>query len=294
MTPGDVMSGLVATRSVVSALACISIAGCSLTTDPRRQQCVKDEDCGAHASELGESTCVNSWCEPEPAWSCLAQSIQANAEAGRFEATLRAEDMVTQQPLSGVTARLCRKLDVSCDDARRGEAVTDGKGKVQFEVDVEGGDRGFTGYVQFTRNDLMPGLYFFNPPITSSVDVPQVQLLTPMVAQLLAMQAGISFMSERGLILLRAFDCTDEPVPGVVFEVDDADPNSTAFYSVDGLPSRKATATDTSGYGGVINAAPGTITVKARLAGSRRVISTVSILVKAGAITYSRMVPGGS
>lgn len=282
------MSRRVASSSVAFASLCAVAAGCSLSLDARRHQCTTDRDC----RDSPDSMCVNSWCEPEPKWGCLADPSGPTGERGPFPVTLHARDIVTQEPMSGVSAKLCRKLDPACD-MPHGEVLTNEEGNVQFSVEVNGSARAFSGYVEFTRSDLMPGLYFFNPPIDRPVDVPVVQLLSEPLAEGLTLQIGSKYEASRGLILLTTFDCSDAPASGISLELEERDALSDTFYAVDGLPAPSATETDASGYAGVINAPPGNVTLTGRLAADQRVIGRVSVFVKPGTITYSRLGPVG-
>ena len=48
-----------------------------------------------------------------------------------------------------------------------------------------------------------------------------------------------------------------------------------------------------TGYGGLLNVQPGTLAVTGQLQRKESALGTVSLLVRRGAVTYSRMVPGG-
>lgn len=207
--------------------------------------------------------------------------------------TLHTRNIVTQEPMPGVTAKLCRKLDPACEMPQVGEVLTDKAGNVRFNIEVNESVRGFAGYVQFTRNDLMPGLYFFNPPVDRPVDVPVVQLLSEPLAEALTVQIGAKYAADRGLILLSTFDCSDAVATGISLEFEARDARSETFYAVDGLPAPGATETDGSGYAGVINALPGNVTLTGRLAADQRVVGRLSVFVKPGSITYSRLGPVG-
>src|SRR5262245_2044926 len=56
---------------LTQALQCVLAFSCSLTTDPNQVQCVNDSECTGRGSEFSNSVCVDSWCVPEPKWSCL-------------------------------------------------------------------------------------------------------------------------------------------------------------------------------------------------------------------------------
>jgi hypothetical protein len=206
---------------------------------------------------------------------------------------LRVQDILTQQPMAGVQVQLCRRSDVNCDAPQVAPAMSDERGVARFEIESEDPVQGFTGFARFTREDIMPGLYFFNPPLEGASEVPPIQLLRLAVVGALMQQVGASLDFDRGLVLLSTFDCRDEPAAGVTLTTDDPTEFSELFYSVDGLPQATATATDDSGYAGLINVPPGKLTVTGRLKLDRRVVGMINLIVRPGSITYSRMVPRG-
>ena len=206
---------------------------------------------------------------------------------------MRVQDILTQQPMAQVEARLCRRTDVNCSEPQSPVVLSDERGLVRFDVENEDPVQGFTGYARLTRNDLMPALYFFNPPIEGSTEMLPVQLLRLSVVGALTQQVGVSLNFERGVVLLSAFDCRNEPAAGVTVTTDDPSNVSELFYSVGGLPQATATSTDDSGYAGLINVPPGKLSITGRLMPTRRVLGTINLLVGPGSITYSRMVPLG-
>lgn len=278
------------TFGIVLSLAAV---GCSAILDGDRKQCAQDSDCTSRGSGFTSSVCIDSWCMAPPKWSCLDKPSAISGHRGPHPVTLRVEDILTQKAKPGVRARLCRKLDVNCENPLAAEVMSDSDGIVRFDIVTDDPTSGFSGYVLFTSSDAMPGLYFFNPPVRGPVDIPAVQLAPRAVATVLTQQVGATYDVTRGLILLNTLDCVGEPLAGVSLETDADDPLTVPFYSVHGLPAATATATDPDGYCGVINVLPGTTSVTARMEAGGRRIGTLSLLVKAGSITYSRMVPLG-
>jgi hypothetical protein len=287
-----------------------ALTGCSLTVDADRKQCSTDTDCTARGTAFHGSVCVDSFCETKPPlkierppadagpveagpadpWSCLSKPPPVTTAKAPYHVTLHLTDIVSSSPLQGVTAKLCRKLDVQCTDPQGPSVVSDAAGVVAFDVSAA-----FTGYVSLSEGTtIMPGLYFFNPAVTADTDVAAVQLASPSIAAALTAGVGSKQRPENGLMLLSAVNCSGGEAAGVSFETatgGDAGA-SVSFYSVGGLPNSKVTATDSSGYGGVVNVTPGTVVVTGRLADGRA-LGTISLVVNAGAITYSRMVPLG-
>jgi hypothetical protein len=213
----------------------------------------------------------------------------ASKQLESFETTFRVQDILTQEPLSGVVARLCRKLDTDCV-VPESTSISDVQGNITFDVPASF-TTGFSGYVLLSRDDLLPCLYFFDAPIIDDRKPLVVQLSTLRIATLLANQIGVDFAPDRGVVLLSAVDCQDEAAAGVSYTSnDDA---ATTFYSIAGLPNTKATATDANGFGGLLNVRSGPVTISARVGAAQRLLASVELLVRAGAVTYSRVVPLG-
>ena len=213
---------------------------------------------------------------------------------GRLWRTLTVLSRSTHAESAVVSARLCRKLDVNCLNPLSPDITSDKDGIVRFDVVPDDPAVGFTGYVIFSKPELMTGLYFFNPAVDRPVHIGAVQMVTPTVANLLTLQVGAAYDQSRGIILFNTLDCTAQSSAGVMLEVDPRDPLLLRFYAIDGLPTASAVATDMDGWGGLINVPVGTTTVTGRLADGGRRIGTVSLFVKPNTISYSRMVPLGT
>jgi hypothetical protein len=59
---------------------------------------------------------------------------------------------------------------------------------------------------------------------------------------------------------------------------------------VKGVPSSKATATDSSGWGGFLNLLPGTATLSGKLSDGQT-LGIESTLIRADTITYTALLP---
>jgi hypothetical protein len=272
-------------------LGAVGIAGCSLTIDPNREQCSTDDDCSKRGEAFAGATCVDSLCvaKPpvDPTWGCLDEPrVPASTDPGPFAVTLHLQDIIGG-PHVGVKAKLCKKLDVACDDPQSDEIASNSAGDVVLSV-----PRAFAGYVSLTADDIMQGIYFFSPTVDSDRTL-QVQIVSPGIADALTKSLGSPQKPENGIILLNVADCEGKAAVGVNYSSDATNADAIVFYSVDGLPASTATATDSSGYGGLVNVAPGTIAVTGKSGDDMRNMGTVSLVVKAGAITYSKLVPIG-
>jgi hypothetical protein len=90
--------------------------------------------------------------------------------------------------------------------------------------------------------------------------------------------------------VIGTYDCLHTPADGISFTSAEADSKALPFYLIKGVPSSKATATDTSGYGGIINLLPGTATLTGKLS-SGESLGIESMLMRADTITYTTLLP---
>ncbi|MDB4987444.1 MAG: hypothetical protein JWN04_2622 [Myxococcaceae bacterium] len=279
--------GLTALTLIASALG---MGGCSLIVDSEKTQCKVDADCStfsdASALACQEGLCVAATALPPSEWTCLDTPPAPTMLPGPFQVTLQAKHMVSQTGLSGVAARACRTLDVGCS-APQGTGTTDADGKVTMSLPAA-----FRGYVALDRSDLMPTMYFFNPPIDHDQDIGEVQMGEPFIGTGLSQQTGAVQKADRGIVLISAYNCQQHGSAGISFSSANADADTTRFYSAGSLPSITASATDVDGFGGFINAPAGGMTIDAVRTSDQRSIGAVSILVKAGGLTITRVSPG--
>jgi hypothetical protein len=282
--------GAVARRLPVSSLACLVVSAataCSVLVDADRVQCRSDTDCTSRGGAFSDSMCVQSLCQPDSRWSCLGGTPTPSTAPGPFAVTMHTSDLLTQQPRANVQADLCNKVDVECSTPLY-TATSDATGLVTMQV-----PGAFSGYVLLQAPDVLPGLYFFNPPIDHDQEIPPILMPTPLANNLLVGQIGGTQGPNHGNALITAHDCQGAAAAGVTFATADGDAMTKTFFSSRGLPSASATATDSDGYGGMINLPSGAVTVTGSLSADGRTVGTISLLVRAGGISYSRIVPRG-
>jgi len=272
---------------VLGALGFVAwLTGCSVVVDANRPQCSKDSDCTDRGAEFAGSVCLAGVCEANQQWSCDA--VQP-ADAPSYKLTMHLQDAVLMSPLPGVRGQLCRKLDVTCQSPL-GSAVADSAGVLTTQIEA-----GFDGYVQLNdpNNQISPALYFLTPPASGDVDLPSVPLASPFVASGIVKSAGgTSWLSDRGIVLLNAFDCAGKTAANISFSVGGTPaPDSFIFYLSETLPTTDTTVTDETGYGGLVNMPEGVTTISALLAPSQRKVGKISVLVRHGFISYSSVTP---
>jgi hypothetical protein len=284
--PGPVSARLSCWQvGLISSVLSLTI-GCSVVVDANRAQCKRDSDCSARGAAFAASVCVSNVCMADPQWACVDEPPPPDA-TGTYQVTLHVRDVVASAPLAGVDAQLCRKLDLDCERPLA-RAVSDETGK--FVLPVSGN---FDGYVQMKNDVIAPSLYFFNPPVSADEDLPPISLASPQVAAGISLRAGGALLADHGIMLLTTTDCLKQPAANISYSIGGVrDPATFMFYLVGGLPTNNISVTDATGYGGLVNLPPGVTTVTALLAPDQRKVGTISVLARAGYVTYSQIYAG--
>ena len=212
-----------------------------------------------------------------------------STQAPPYRVGVPLRDLITQTPVANAQVKLCRKIDVECA-MPVSTAVSDATGAVTFSVDMTA----FSGYVLIESDGYVPTLYFFNPPIDRDLTIAPVSMASPLANMGLLFQLGHQQAPGHGNVVISSEDCTGAPAAGVSYATPSGDGMTAPFYTVAGLPTPTATTTDAmGGYGGLVNVPVGPATVTATLVNPQTDLGTISMLVRDGAITYSRIVPLG-
>jgi hypothetical protein len=277
-------------RHVVFGLAVLVAAGttsaCSLLTEADRQQCESTADCVALGNGEGDLMCIDSVCQDNPAWSCLAHPTPLPAPmSGLALVEITVRGLVDDLPLAQATARLCRRLDLDCAEPITSRFSPTPEGVFALQVEL-----GFDGYVEINAPERVPGIYVFSPPVTANRSIPWLPMLRPAELFQFASLGGKPLVEGRGHVMLGAYDCQAQAAPGVRLSSTDADQRTSPFYVVSKLPSLTAAGTDVSGQGGLLNLRPGPATVTGVL-GDGRQIGTLSVVVRPSSITYTTLTP---
>jgi hypothetical protein len=194
-------------------------------------------------------------------------------------------DIITSQPVPDLTAKLCRKLDTACDAPLRSDLVSDSAGRISLSVPA-----GFDGYLESTSSGIMPFLYFFYPPVTVDREIPAVPILQANAMSTFVSLVGAELMADRGHFLARAYNCLGQTADGISMSSPEGDSATIPFYMIKNFPSVKASATDSSGNGGLLNLHGGTATLTGKLDNGSS-IGLLSAMIRPGRITYTAMVP---
>lgn len=272
---------------LASSCAALFSFGCSVVVDADRPQCSTDAECVARGPDFAGAVCKASVCSVPTRWSCLDEPSEPQTSTGSFNVTFLVRDTVSQLPQVGISARVCRRLDVNCAESVTDMQSTDANGYVSLTVPAE-----FEGYVRFEGETIASALYFFDPPVRSDLPNLRVSLSSPETAAGLTKLTGAEPDPALGLVLVTVYDCMGDPAEGVTINADKTGASAKSFYIRNGLPSATATATDDTGYGGIVNAATGTATFSSSY--DQGMIGSVTVLVQPGAMTIAHIVPNGT
>jgi hypothetical protein len=264
-------------------------------------------------------------------WRCLSQpSAAASAGAASAQATVRVQacNFITDctTTASGLTARLCDKRDVGCNNPRL-SGITDTNGELTFQVPTAGG--GFDGYLLVTSQvasctdaqafgavagknlcDLVapmcditapdarcylpvyaPAMLFFNPAIVADVETPlPLQLFPTSGLPTVIGAAGIQVDPTAGNLFIQALDCDGKPASGVTYQIAQYESQVSPLYVDNGIVSESVTHTDSTGVGGFVRVPPGFVSVTGFNSDSVA-IGAIGVQAAPSVLTYSALLP---
>lgn len=265
---------------------------------------------------------------PAGPWRCLEAPDQppmpsSSTATVRFQAC----DFISgcTAPVTGLSARLCDKLDVGCNSPRQVD-IRDTEG--QIEVDVPTASRGFDGYLEVSTGlapcfdtevfgdaalgllcqlapecdpaaptqacDVpiySPVLWFFNPPVVADIDVPiPLQLYPSASLPRVIDAAGGELAPETGAVFMTAVDCDGQPAAGISLEIAEHEDEAVALYFDSGVISNTISETDATGVGGFIRIPPGFVEITGRNRDNEPV-AKVGVQASPTFVTYTVLAP---
>jgi hypothetical protein len=260
-------------------IVCVAVTAC---VDSREGKGALDSSAGGMEAAAGSSPGAEA-----EGFECLdASPDEAAASSGEYTVSFFLRDSVTLAPKGGVKARPCRRLDSECTSPM-GDGATNADGRVAMSLPA-----GFDGYIQFEGNEIATTLYFFDPPVSADVPELLISVSSPATTAGIVQLTGATPDRDRGFVLLSTYDCKGAAAAGVTITSGAVGDAAKLFYVRNGLPDTTMTATDETGYAGVVNAAPGAASFTATI--GDRTIGSVTVQVKAGAQTLARITPGGT
>jgi hypothetical protein len=270
------------TSSLLVALG-VLVVGCSAIVDAGRFQCSSNADCTKRGSAFANTTCVDNFCKATDPWSCAKHATLVAKSSKPVSIDFTLFDAVSQQAVAGADAELCGKLDLECS-APMSKIQTDAEGAVHFDVPPL-----FDGYVQLSADGYDPTMLFL-PPSVQSIALGEFPLTTMVATSVLGNQLGKPLLPGTGRVLTTITGCDMQTTEGVSLTGENMGDDAAGFYAVGGFPSFSAVSTDSSGFAGFVNVAPGSITLNAQLESGRHV-GRVALFVRPGYVSVRRIQP---
>jgi hypothetical protein len=106
----------------------------------------------------------------------------------------------------------------------------------------------------------------------------------------LGSQLGKPLIPGTGRVLTTITGCDMQTAADVTLTGENMGDDAARFFAVGGFPTFTATATDSSGFAGFVNVAPGSITLNATLESGRRV-GRVALFVRPDYVSVRRIQP---
>lgn len=227
---------------------------------------------------------------PDP-YFCIGRVPTPMAMGTMATLSLRARNFSNNMGMPGLTVKACARTDATCMTPHS-MGTTDAMGLVTLTFPLATG--GFDGYFEFTggagAGAVTPTRTFFNPPITATMSENSA-LLVPL-ATFTALGGALGGMLDdtHGAITFGVGHCLGA-AQGAAVAVTPTPMGATAFYNVSGLPDPRATATDMSGQGGLLNVPPGDYTLTGSRVSPMTRIGSVAVSVRGRFVTAVNVVP---
>ena len=272
-------------RAALALSSLVVSAGCSVALDLDEVQCETDADCDARGGELEGTICVESVCrkpEPEdPKWGCIGK-VEPLASGEMNTLSSRLLDLITNQPATNITVKLCNKYDAPCE-APINTPVPDADGVVTVTIPSE-----LEAYLDVQGPDYYPTIAFLDHVAQDKNEV--VYIIPTGIVEALAVTADVTLDESKGILLGRMTDCTLAPTAGASVSVFPTD-KETRFYTINNTATPDASQTDSAGNSGFINVSPGTVTMTGTVGPMGKTFGTVSTLIRSGTITAQILRP---
>jgi hypothetical protein len=295
---------------------CTGFTACIAERDTPAQR----ELCRArYASWLGESEYVLERDVNGPYGSCVLSQYCADvcrshedvscldtytwpSGTGAITYRLRLTD-IDYAPVTDARVRVCGAANNESIDTCSSDIVytSDENGVVDLPLQLSAGG-GFVGYLEIEGGRLVKQLVRFGWPVSQGavMNLPVIDRNSLggvfLVAQGQLPPEQQVDLTTRGMVQVRVSSCSGVPLDGAVIKVLglEDDPKVATWYAGSGsdiAPSFSATETNDLGAAGTINIPPSRPTLQVSLAGSGRIVSDMTVPIRAGYITTVLAVP---
>jgi hypothetical protein len=223
-------------------------------------------------------------------WSCVSNEAGnpiMNPNGPPLDFPVEIRDYFTGATPADLRVRACFRPDVACMRPRTDWLTPDETGMVTLPL-----NEGFSGYLEISGEDEVSTLYVLPAALTPEL----VQALQAVTVTLLSLDALLAFGAVSqleldpgaGVVSMNTFDCVGPAAPGVRLELNAA---AVPFSFVDGLPVAFRDTTTDDGAAGFANVLPGLVVVKGFRAGTMDLIGLETVLVRAGWVSVSNLMP---
>jgi hypothetical protein len=223
-------------------------------------------------------------------WSCVSDEAGnpvMNPNGPPLDFPVEVRDYVTGATPANLRVRACFRPDLACARPATDWFTPDQNGMVTLPL-----TEGFSGYFEITGDDEIPTLYVLPAALTPEL-VNALQAVTVSLLPLdVLLKFGEAFQLEldpaTGVLSMNTFDCAAPSVPSVRLELNAA---AVPFSFIDGLPVAFEDTTTDDGAAGFANVLPGLVVVKGFRAGTAELIGLETVLVRAGWVSVSNLMP---
>jgi len=268
-------------------LACQATLRCISAAPTLDVQEACDPDGGP--ADLGSAiTAVTYSCSGQCAWgnnwTCVGHVLSPPALTPGIALTVNVTAFGNGTPVPDVTTTLCKD---PCA-APFATGITDSDGGVTLQVDGSTGNWR-NGYLSLSTPDASAGILPERAYWSFVLTQPQATLSVPTVTQFLAgmeaLNLGVTWDQQLGLVLVQAYDCYGNPAPGVQFAITPAGQSQVFYFGTDSV-NTMADSTNTNGQAVFINVPTQQIVLTATPEATGQVSSTVGFVAQAGGVTY--------
>jgi hypothetical protein len=238
--------------------------------------------------------------QEDPVWGCLGHVVWPMPTTTTVKLAIPFFDLIQMKPIFDITLKMCNRLDTSCSNPVRPPVMPDADGLLRVEAIARFDGYGFIEASPMAGADAggsdrwIPSLLYFNPPLVRDITYGQIPLFSGDDLSILAASQGNTIDPTLGTVFIGALDCSGKPAAGVTWVPSSVVAGTKRFFYIDGLPKESANATNETGFGGLINAPTGTLTVTGSILATGKPIGSATVLVRSGYSSYTYLAPSPS
>jgi hypothetical protein len=270
--------------TAAESLSCSAVLGIEDTTLQEQQQSV----------------------DPAQDWRCVggARELPSTDQLTISINTIEFLSASATQAVPGVEVRVCGRYDPSCSAAPQPVATTDDQGLAATVVSVDKSVKGFSGYLQFSKQGYTTLKWLFSQPPVKDTSL-TVNMITTAGFAAMTASNGAPADASKGHLTCTIFSCGKEAGGAPVFAanavvtVSPRNAEAMGFYTGSNLGLENETSlkhTTATGRFALFNLNPGSVSVTVAAAADpgRTVSQEQAAPIVAGEITTIDMYPNQS